>query len=180
MLIKVDWEQLARQIGAIEENTALDPYSARGGSNIARQALVAILGDEFWRSAVDSYVNGERGSEVISSILQLLQPKPAMERCYQIYKSESDSITRRYAVILLVDAADYSVLHWVSEFLNDPDDNFAIAGTWILDRLLFTRSEDPPSEYMLLLERAETHVSQRVREQLNEFNLRERLRARDL
>lgn len=174
----IDWEALARQIGAVQENTALGPYSERGGNETARKALVSILGDEFWREAVDSYVAGGRGSEVIRSVLRLLQPRPAMDRCFEIYKSDVEQKSRRYALILLADAADYSVLPWVSEFLGDRDEDINVIATWMLDRLLMGKFQDPPEEFANLLKLAETHPSQRVREQLEDLRVRERFESR--
>jgi hypothetical protein len=171
----VDWEQIARQIGSIQENTPLGRYSELGGSNFARKALIEILGEDLLRDAVDYYVDGGRGSEVIRSILRLIQPRSAMDRCYDIYKSNVDIETRRYALTLLVHFADYSVLNWIYEFLDDPDEDINIWGACTLDQLLQTHWEAPPQEFGDLLDKAEKHSSQRVREQTKDLRIRERL-----
>jgi hypothetical protein len=170
----IDWEKLARQIGAIQENTSLGAYSERGGDLIACQALVLILGDNFWRDAVDYYVDGGRGSAVISSITAMLHPKPVMERCYEIYQSDADIDTRRYALTLFADAADYSALPWISALLDDLDEEINGWGAVTLDHLLQTMWLRPPPEFAEVLEKAEKHLSQRVREQVKDSLIRER------
>jgi hypothetical protein len=175
-LIEVDWTALATQLGALEYG----PKGERrehGGDGIARQALNAILGDEFWREAVDSWLAGTPGSEVIRSIIWLLNPPAAAARCYEIYKSNADQETRQYAVILLKDAADGTVLPWVAELLNDPEEDINVISIWFLDKLLFDyryAAQWSRDEFAQLLGRAEAHPSQRVREQLAGLQVRER------
>jgi len=143
-----------------------------GGDDIAREALEVILGERFLKDAVDDYVRGSAGDEVILSILSLLRPFSAMKRCYEIYRSDANIETRRYALTLLAHVADHRVFSWVHEFLEDSDEDINVAGTWILERMLWAGAV-PPVEFSLLLEQAEQHRSRRVQEQVRDLRIRE-------
>jgi hypothetical protein len=60
----------------------------------------------------------------------------------------------------------------VHEFLEDPDEDINVVGTWILERMLWADTV-PPDEFSLLLEKAEQHQSQRVQEQVQDLRIRE-------
>ena len=62
-----------------------------------------------------------------------------MEYCYKIFSSDAPEIVRRFAVILLIDVSDESVLGWLPEFLADPGGHIPVWGAKILEQL--ARSE---------------------------------------
>lgn len=172
-MTKIDWEQLALQIGSIKDDPILGKHE-RGGDEIARNALEIILGKDFIQDAVDYYVKGGAGIELVLSILRLLHPVLAMNRCYEIYQVEGNIEIRHHALELLVYIADYHALSWVAEFLEHPDEDVNVLSIWILDTLLLKYELEQPEKFRLTLEKAEQHISQRVRSQLAELSLRER------
>ena len=108
-------------------------YGELGGSGLGQKAIEHILGDAFWREAVDKYVAYTKGSELIRSVLWQIHPWAAMQRCYEIYKSDTDIETRRYVLTLLKYVADFRVTDWVEEFLDDADATINLWGQvyWI-------------------------------------------------
>ena len=172
----IDWEELALQIGSLRDDPVLGKHE-RGGNEIARKALELILSEEVMREAVDYYVEGGSGGETVLSVLRLLRPLSAMQRCYEIYQSGADIETRRHAVELLAHIADYRALAWAAEFLEHPDEGINVLSIWILNNLLLTLELEQPEAFRLLLEKAEQHPSQRVRSELVDLSVRERFEA---
>lgn len=114
---EIDWKALALRLGTLKPG---EPGES-GGSRYAQQAVGLLLGGDNLRKAVDHYVSGEPGFELARSVLWLIRPWSAAERCYELYRSEKEVETRRMAVVLLRDVADERALSWVDEFLEDED-----------------------------------------------------------
>ncbi len=74
----VDWEALARQLGAFEGHRHGTEFSSSG---MAKQAIEIILGEETLKSAVDYYISGQPGSGLARSVLWQLRPWSAMQYC---------------------------------------------------------------------------------------------------
>ncbi|HEY4668229.1 MAG TPA: hypothetical protein VIH05_00485 [Tepidiformaceae bacterium] len=130
----IDWLSLSEEMGLItwyEEGR-----NESGGTREAREAIARILGDDEMRAAVDYYVSGAPGSELARSVLWLLHPVAAMDRCVEIFRSDADIEDRRSAVHLLEVAADTRTLELVPEFLADPDDVIPMWGIGIVDQLM--------------------------------------------
>lgn len=164
---QIDWKALALRLGALREG------GESGGSNYAREALEVLLGEDNLREAVDYYVAGGPGGELARSVLWLIQPWAAMERCYDIYKSGRDVGSRRMAVELLRVVADERALGWVEEFLGDEDAGIQAWGAGVLDQLISSgRVEAGDVEGLIL--KAESHANPAVRERA-EF-IRENMR----
>jgi hypothetical protein len=178
MMTKINWEQLALQIESIKDDPILGKHE-RGGNDVARNALELILGKEFIQDAVDYYVKGGKGTELVLSILRLLRSVSAMNRCYEIYQAEGNT-ERGRALELLAQIADYHALVWVAEFLEHPDEDVNVLSIWILDNLLLKYELDQPEMFRLMLEKAEQHTSQRVRSQLADLSVQERFEALSL
>jgi HEAT repeat protein len=176
MMSKINWEQLAQQIGSIKEDPILGKHE-RGGDDVARKALELILGNDFIQDAVAYYVEDSKGTELVLSILRLLRSVAAMNHCYEIYHADGNIERRRHALALLAYIADYHALGWVAEFLEHPDEEVNILSIWILDNLLLKYELEQPELFRLMLEKAEQHTSQRVRSQLAELSVRERFEA---
>jgi hypothetical protein len=102
----------------------------------------------------------------------------AMQRCYEIYKSDTDIETRRYVLTLLKYVADFRVIDWVDEFLNDPDESINVWGASILDQLLQSSWQQPPTKFRSLLDKAESHPSERVRVVIRDAMVRIRFEER--
>jgi hypothetical protein len=156
----IDWQRLAEDLGTIHE-----PPGGRmesGGRDLAMAALEQLVSPSRLCEAVDDYVSGKPGAELARSVLWLLRPWSAMTRCHDVYQSSTDPAKRRSAVELLRVVADARVLPWVSEFLDDPDDDIRVWGTLILDQLLLSNLATV-DDCAPLLEKARTHESEQVR-----------------
>jgi hypothetical protein len=128
----IDWHKLALQIGSIHER------GESGGTDVARQALELIIGPEALRGAVDYYVAGHSGSELARSVLSLVKPAAAIDRCLEIARSDTDVESRQLAVELLRVVADARGIQWAGEFLNDVDEGVQIWAAGIVDQLLWS------------------------------------------
>ena len=156
-----DWEGLARDLGLLTSG------GESGGSSAAKEAIVRIIGEQRLRDAVDFYVGRQPGSELVRSVLFVLRPWCAMERCYEIFKS-GDQTERVTAVELLRMTADARVLPWVAEFLADGSEGVQNWGIDVLDQLVYCdfigRKEAEP-----ILRLALQHSSAWVREQASQI-----------
>lgn len=153
----IDWYHVATQIGTLDET------SERGGDDVARRALELIVGEDQLRGAVDYYVTHEPGSELVRSILHLLHPGVAMQRCYELYHSQVDIEVRRSAVELLRVVADRRALKWIGEFLDDRDMEIQGWGIGVLEHLAFSGLAFA-EECEMPLRKAEQHAHAYVRE----------------
>ncbi len=150
---EIDWAALAKQTGT-------DPN--HGGSSVARQALAAILGDNALRTAVDWYVKLRPAFEHARSVLSLLRPTAARDRCLEIYRSDPDPARRHAAVELFRVVAVANDLPMIEKFLADPDPAVQIWGIGVLDQLLVRQDiDDEAAEPYLRL--AEHHPNPDVR-----------------
>ena len=128
----IDWEQLARQLGSLRQD------GESSGSDAAKRALELRLDEDRLRAAVDYYIAGGPGAELARSVLWRVHPWSAMQRCYEIYRSDADVETRCTAVELLRVVADRRALPWAREFLDDPDPGIQIWGAGMVDQLLWS------------------------------------------
>ncbi len=156
------WEALAEQLGAVEDTA--HGRAERGSDDLARAAIEKILGEDEFRAAVDHYVARGRGSELARSVLWLVRPDSAMQRCREISTESTDPEARRAAVELLRVVADRRALPWVSGYLDDPDEGVQQWGIGIVDQLLFSDLIEP-EDAEPLLRRAEEHPNAEVRAQ---------------
>jgi hypothetical protein len=153
----IDWQALAKEVGAIQGDQQF------GGSDYARSAIVRLLGSEVLRDAVDYYISFQPGSELARSVLWLLRPVEAMERCYEIYREDPLIERRRQAVELLRVVADAQMLPKVREFLNDTDGDIQQWGAGMLDQLVWSQLVDA-MDAEPYLRMAEVHANEHVRE----------------
>ena len=151
----IDWRALAERLGTLRAD------GESGGSALGRQALEVILGAGALRAAVDYYVARLPGAELARSVLALLQPWPAMERCLEVWRGDADLDARRAAAELLRVIADRRALEWVPEFLRDRDEGVQTWGAGIVDQLLWSGQVD--AECGTLLEEMQGHPNPGVR-----------------
>jgi len=154
----IDWTRLAQAVGALTEQ------GERGSSELARLALVHLLGEQAIRDAVDHYIAAEPGFELVRSVLWLLRPWSAMCYCHALYQDAQDLEVRRSAVELLRVVADARALPWVEAFLADEDQAIQCWGFGVVDTLLFQDLIEPEAAETFLV-RAEVHANPGVREQ---------------
>jgi hypothetical protein len=130
--MKVDWQDLAKELG-----TLTDYGSEMGGSHLGTQAIEHILGTEFFEQAVEHYISSKPGFELARSVLLRLKPWSGMKYCYEIFKHSNNLNARRSAIELLRVVGDRKVLGWIPEFLADPDPEIQSWGMGVIDQLLF-------------------------------------------
>lgn len=165
----IDWTALARSLGSITcENE--EGRTERGGTDLARLALNALLGDEELVMAVSHYIDFRPGAELVRSVLMLLRPFAAMQECYRVYCESSCPDERRLSVGLLGDIADSAVLPWIDEFIDH--DDLLVSSLWanVLDKLVYRGLlGDHESEVHALLSRMDSHSSGKMSEYADEI-----------
>lgn len=154
----INWIEIAQAVGAISKN-----HGESGGSEMARAALELIVGEQELRDAVEYYISGQPGSELVRSVLWQIHPWCAMQRCYEIFKGNRSLEDRITAVELLRVVADSRALPWIPEFLNDSEPGIQIWGVGVLDQLLWGGGVDE-MVCVDLLEMARKHENPNVRE----------------
>ena len=159
----IDWENLARRVGATLEGPTASGATEHGSSGLARRALEQVLDASEWIAAVDHYVERRPGSELVRSVLWLVHPWPAMERCREIAQTSVDVETRRCAVELLRVVADDRALPWMSEFLQDGDPLVELWAAGVVDQLLFAGLVEE-EQCKVLLDAMEHHGNSLVRQ----------------
>ena len=133
------------------------------GTAATRGALERILGTDALRASVDDYVAARPGSELARSVLRLLHPPSAMERCHEIYLTATDVEDRRCAVELLRVVADDRVLAWAPIYLADPDPLVQVWAIGIVEQLRYARlADDEACASVVAI--GEAHPNESVRE----------------
>lgn len=155
------WYDLAEGLGTITETAT--GWSESGGTRIATQALTQIVGDEALRDAVDYYVSRQPGSEMAKSVLQLLKPPSAMDRCHEIFLASEDDDDVSLAINLLQYVADPRVLGRIPLYLASDNDGARYWGVGIIDQLVSFGGVEL-EEAMPVLRLALDHPSEKVRE----------------
>ena len=155
----IDWLELTRDI----RKNKPPAYNAP----TALVAIEQIIGEDVLRQAVNYYVALKPECELARQVLWQLRPYSAMQRCYEIFRSDVDIKSRRTAIELLRVIADERALDWMDEFLADPDLGIQNWAMGILDQMLFgggIRNNEPAMEKVdRLLASTEAHASPTVR-----------------
>ena len=162
----IDWSALASQLNRITYTDS--GWSERSGTDAAREALEVILGSELICSAVDCCVSMQPGFGLARSVLGLLRPPSAMDRCREIYLTSDDVLDRRAAVELLGVVAVAQALEWVPAFLADPDLDIQGWGIGVVDQLLMSNVVDF-EDCLTFLDAAEAHSNEDVKEKAREI-----------
>ena len=155
--MQVDWRKLANELGAV------NIYS----SHLGLAAIEEILGEDFFRQAVEYCLRLEEGWCLSEGVLRILRPL-GMKHCYHIYKNSNDPEERQAAVWLLKYTSDREVLEYIPEFLADPDENIQRTIFPILDQMLFWRAIHY-EDIVHILESATNHPNQEIRKLVIEF-----------
>ena len=167
MISSIDWRGLAEKIGTITWTE--HGRSESGGTGVACDAITDILGDAALREAVDFYVSGQPGNEMARSVLILLKPPAAMERCREIFREPSDKQEAIDAINLLKMVADRRVLEWIPEFMESDIEGVRMWTLGILDQLLIMQEVITPEEAMPYFRQALADSSNSVRAQAQEI-----------
>jgi HEAT repeat protein len=153
-----DWTALAARLGVLRDERETS------GVEHARLALETIVGADVLRSAVDHYVSSAPGAELARSVLSLLHPWSAMQRCHELFLGGADIEVRRAAIELLRVVADDRALPWIAEYLADPDPKIQFWGAGILDQMIYSGLVEL-EQCEAVLELMKAHPHERIREQ---------------
>ena len=129
----IDWEQIASQIGGFESDGRERIVGTEGG----RRALEILLGKENLRDSVDYFIDDQPGQFTAEMVLKIARPLAAMERCYEIFRTDTSLNRRAGAVFLLSSFADDKAMPWVREFLSDPERVIRWNGLHVLRYILY-------------------------------------------
>lgn len=162
---EIDWEQLAKNLGLLED------ASESASSHDAGLAIEQLIGTQRLSDSVDYYVAGRKGSELARAVLWRLHPWSAMKRCYEIYKTSENSEWKAAAVELLRVVADKRALKWIKEILEDSNPTIQNWGIGIIDQLTFS-GRVFPEDVMPLIEEAEQHSNTYVKEMASKIKVR--------
>jgi hypothetical protein len=168
----IDWKYLASQVGGLEP----DGTERITGTDGGRRAIELLLGEENIRDAVDCWADERVGAFTAEIVLKIIRSTVAMERCYEIYKSESNTRRAGASVFLLAEMADSRVLPWLPELLRDSSFSIRSCGLSALQMILSGPLNDEGIEAAKkLLAHAEKDADERLRERAAE--IRQRLAA---
>lgn len=161
----IDWEEVAGRIGGLDINDNEVGIGTAGG----RRALEILLGEQNIRDAVDYWNSQRPGCFTVEMVLSIIRSKVAMERCYEVYKSERGSSNSCSAVFLLKSIADAEALPWVREFLEDSNLAVRLNGVGVLRRILDGPLGDRDSALAKgLLDKGQLDADPEVRERIRQ------------
>jgi hypothetical protein len=132
----INWEALAKQVGDIT------PDGEKCGTPSGRRALEILLGEENLRGTVDYWISQKPGCFTAEMVLNIIHSKVAMERCYEIYKTQHGTEKASAAIFLLASIADAETLSWVREFLEDNNRSIRWNGLMVLRTVLLGSLDD--------------------------------------
>jgi len=162
----IDWEALAKQVGDITSD------GERWGTPSGRRALELLLGEENLRGAVDYWISKKPGRFTAEMVLNIIRSKVAMERCFEIYKTERGTEQAAGAVFLLASIADDEALPWVREFLEDGNRGVRWNGLMVLRTVLLGPLGDAAiATAKELLDQAASDPDSEIRERTKEIRL---------
>jgi hypothetical protein len=160
-MMAIDWKAIAEQIGGLQSNGGERVVGTDGG----RRALEILLGEENLRDAVDYFISLQPGAFTAEMVLKIIRSEIVMNRCFEIYKSEPGTERGCGAVFLLGCMADYRVLPWVREFLEDGNEAVRLNGLAVLRNILDgPLGDDELATVRGLLDIAESDNNASVRE----------------
>ena len=162
MMGNIDWSELSSSLDLLRMRNG-GGWDERSGTVAACQAIERIVGPDALRASVDYYLAGHPGAELARSVLWLLHPPSAMERCHEVYLTSPNVEERQSAVELLRVVADDRVLGWVPSYLSDPDPLIQIWAIGIVDQLLYSGLAEFADCTQIIAE-TEKHSNEAVRE----------------
>jgi HEAT repeat protein len=170
----IDWKDLAKQIGRLNS----DGSEMVCGTESGRRALEILIGEENLRSAVDYFISLEPGAFTAEMVLQIIRSEIAMNRCFEIYKTEPGTYRACSAVFLLGSMADDKALSWVSEFLDDSNEAVRLNGLRVLQSIVYGPLNDEDcATAKELFDKAESDPDPTVRERAAQIRQHSSLRS---
>lgn len=156
----VDWKKLATILDFSSDEQEIS------STDLAKSAMIEIIGTDALFSAVEQYIKGETGAAVARAVLTHLRPFVAMQYCYDIYKSERHIEEKRMAIELLRCIGDKRVIPWVADFLAEDDLEIQLWGSKIVERLLWEQAADI-DDVAHLMDKMNEHPNEAVRDMFN-------------
>ncbi len=150
-----NWEELATKLKVLRADGS-ELYTFHN----SQEALEEILGEEWIRHAVDTFISGDKGNELAIKTLRRLNSRVAAEYAYQIFQKNKDTNiqTARYAIWAMDDILHPICLKYADEFLDDP--RFVNQAIWLIKELIYnTHMQFEPTEFDAILLKAETAKS---------------------
>jgi hypothetical protein len=159
--VAIDWEAIAKQVGGLDAGGNERIAGTPGG----RRALEILLGEDNLRDSVDYWISQKPGCFTAEMVLKIARPKVAMERCHEIYKTDSSAENAISAVFLLAAFADIEALPWIHEFLDDSREGIRWNGLMVLSNILRGPVGDPGIAIAKeLLDKADSSPDPKLRE----------------
>jgi len=164
--VGIDWKRVADEIGGLDDSGEEQITGTRGG----RRALEILLGEQNLRDAVDYWNSQEPGCFTAEMVLSIIKSKVAMDRCYEIYKTQHGSTNACSAVFLRGSFAGPEALPWVHEFLDDEQQAIRLNGIRVMRCILDGPLGDQDGELAkALLDKGESDPDAEVRERTNQI-----------
>jgi hypothetical protein len=165
----IDWRGIAGEVG----NLNPDGTEKGSGTSSGIRALELIIGEENIRGAVDCWASDQPGAFTAEMVLRIIRSTVAMNYCYEIYKTEPNTRRSGAAVFLLYEMADWRVLPWVAEFLEDASTTVRWNGVMALQNILAgPLDDDEIAAAKQSLTKAESDIDEGVREKAIEVRKR--------
>jgi len=165
---KINWHKLASDMELITETK--HGRSERSGTKVAMEAIVKVLDDQFIIDTVDYQISNQAGSELARSVLMLLRPKIAMQRCWQIFESTNNEQTASFALFLLRDICDESIFGKVSQLINNENALFRLHAIHIIDELCITQEVIEIDDAMKFIEMGLEDDDETVQQQTKQLS----------
>lgn len=162
----IDWEGLARSLATVHDDAS--GRREHGSDTLARRLLERVVPEDDWVAAVDHYVARRPGSELARSVLWLVHPWAAMERCDAIARTSDVPEDRRSAIELLRVVADRRGLPLIARFLADDDALVRVWAAKAVEQLLYSGLVEV-DECGELLDAMQRHGDPAVRKVLDEI-----------
>jgi Domain of unknown function (DUF4288) len=150
-----NWEELATKLNVLRPDGS-ESYTFYN----SQEALEEILGKEWIRHAVDTFISGGKSNELAIKTLRRLNSRVAAEYAYQIFQANKDIDIQktRYAIWTMNDILHPICLKYADEFLDDP--RFVNQAIWLIKELIYnTHMQYEPTEFNAILLKAENAKS---------------------
>jgi hypothetical protein len=156
----INWESLANEtVGTMGDQNCLD------GAALSARALEVILGEDFFRDAVEVVLKEGEESELARCILKTIRSTIAMKYCYEIFKT-SDDVDRSISALALIRwIANSGVIQWIPELLSSSEPDVQNCAVAIIDQMLWSHILDYDNLKPMLVSSL-SHPREYVRERI--------------
>lgn len=130
--MKTDWQALSKKLGVLKDDNS-ESYAGINSS----QALEDILGDEWIRDTLQTFIDGRPGNELAIKTIRFIGSQKAAVMAYEIFKTNKDTGEQkaRLAIWAMNDIRMPICMDYVEEFLQDK--RYRNQAVWLLKDLVF-------------------------------------------